>query len=257
METESGGGTDAPAFETKRIVNKGGNPDMKKRVFSLLLAAVLLLGLGAPAAAADLNFSDRGSIRHAEAVATLAQAGVIKGYPDGSFGPELTLNRAEASAILTRMLGGSAKSRATFSDVPGDFWAAGYIAYCANNGIISGYGGGRFYPGDALTGSAWSKMVLAALGYDAEQTGMTGSDWEAGVSVLASAQNLYRGIDGFDPSLPVSRQDACQIAFNCMYDGQEPQPVNPGGLLEQLSYPFGNNARVYGYPTASPMSASA
>ncbi len=221
---------------------------MSKRFFALLLALLLLLSMGIPVGAAELSFSDRGSIRHTTAVATLAEAGIITGYPDGSFGPERTLTRAEASAILTRMLRGSTQSRAAFTDVPGDFWAAGYIAYCSNNNLVSGYAG-RFYPKDALTGSAWSKMVLAALGYDAEETGMTGNDWEAGVSALASAQELYRGLDSFDPTMPVSRQDACQIAFNCMYHGEEPEQTDPSGLLNKLSYPFGNNARVYSYPT--------
>ena len=38
----------------------------------------------------------------AEAIYGLQQAGVITGFPDGSFGPELTLTRAQAAALMVR-----------------------------------------------------------------------------------------------------------------------------------------------------------
>ncbi|MBQ9411890.1 MAG: S-layer homology domain-containing protein [Oscillospiraceae bacterium] len=222
---------------------------MSKRFLSLALALALLLSVGTFAVSADTGFRDNSQIRHQEAVSTLVEAGIIDGLPDGSFGPTQTLTRAQACKILTVILGGSAKARSTFSDVDPNHWAIGYITYCSNNDIVSG-DGVRFYPEGELTGSAWSKMLLAALGYDADATGMSGSEWEDGVSALASAEDLYRGLGGsFDPSRPVSRDDACQIAYNCLYDGETPPPANPSDALRTLSYAFGNNSETYGYPT--------
>ena len=41
-------------------------------------------------------------------------------------------------------------------------------------------------------------LLLTALGYDAEATGMLGSGWEANVVSLANVELLYAGIPGFD-----------------------------------------------------------
>ncbi|MFQ9410814.1 MAG: S-layer homology domain-containing protein [Evtepia gabavorous] len=46
-----------------------------------------------------------------------------------------------------------------------------YIESCVAQGIVSGVGGGRFSPAGNLTGSQLAKMLLVALGYDADIEG--------------------------------------------------------------------------------------
>lgn len=191
---------------------------MAKRLLSWVLVVALCLSLGLPAVAAELMFTDSAEITHPEAVRALVDDGIIRGYPDGSFGPQGTLTRAEACTILTRLMGGTASGTAPFLDVAPEHWASGNIAYCASEGIVAGYGDGNFGPEDKLNGDAWSKMLLAAMGYDAEASGMLGSAWQLGVATLASAENLYDGIDNFDPTQPISRDNACQVAYNGLYD---------------------------------------
>ncbi len=53
-----------------------------------------------------------------------------------------------------------------FSDVAADRWSAGYIGYCVQQGILAGTGNGKFDPEGELTGLAFAKMLLVALGYD-------------------------------------------------------------------------------------------
>lgn len=67
----------------------------------------------------------------AEAIAKATSLGWVSGYPDGSFGPENTLTRAEACAILNRVAGrdgDDAKAHTLlalglYDDVPADHWA--------------------------------------------------------------------------------------------------------------------------------------
>ncbi len=219
---------------------------MKKRLLSLLLLLSFLASLCIPAAAVDLNYTDKDEITYQEAVAVLSREGIISGFPDGSFRPGDTLTRAQACTILTRILRGSPDGVSSFRDVSAGAWYGGYVAYCAFNELVAGVGDGNFNPEGQLTGAAWSKMILTGLGYDAEETGMLGSGWQTGVANLASAEQLYAGIAGFDPSKPVTRDEACQITYNAMFDGEVPEPAND--VLSQLSYSFTNSRKAFSYP---------
>lgn len=220
---------------------------IKKRILVPLLVCCMVLAFLPLNAAA---FTDSSSIQHTQAVQALTELGVINGYPDGSFRPNRTLTRAEACAILTRMDNGTPSGRAPFRDVASDSWATGYINYCAGKGYVNGYGGGMFGPEDTLTGSAWSKMVLGLVGYDAEETGMTGTNWAVAVAEIADEEDLYANINNFNPDKAVSRDNACQIAYNGLFEPETP-PVKPPedgtDFLYDLSYSFTNSRSAFNY----------
>ena len=66
-------------------------------------------------------------------------------------------------------------------------WSAGYIGYCVQQGILAGTGNGNFDPEGELTGLAFAKMMLVALGYDAKVANYVGNDWA--INVAADAVN--------------------------------------------------------------------
>ncbi|MBR3556226.1 MAG: S-layer homology domain-containing protein, partial [Oscillospiraceae bacterium] len=110
---------------------------------SLVLALIFVLGLctiGSNAAAFK-QYTDQDKVNYEEAVDVLSGLGVIEGYPDGSFNPTANVTRAEAAAMIARMMLGREKADrlpvgdVKFSDVPETNWAAKYIAFCANKGI--------------------------------------------------------------------------------------------------------------------------
>jgi hypothetical protein len=75
----------------------------------MALYATRLLGIGLRAAQGEvppLTFTDRESIseRHRNAVAVAVQHGLLSGYPDGTFGPQRSLTRAEAFVVISRIL---------------------------------------------------------------------------------------------------------------------------------------------------------
>jgi hypothetical protein len=98
-----------------------------------------------------------------------------------------------------------------FTDVAADRWSAGYIAYCANVGILAGTGDGSFNPEGELTGVAFAKMLLVCLGYDAKIEGyQDNASWATNIAVDA----IDAGIDaGLTLAAPLSREDAAQMAF--------------------------------------------
>ena len=81
----------------------------------------------------------------------------ILGYPDGTFGPERSMTRAEAAAIFARLLAERKgdtipeTARAKFSDVPSDAWYSGYVRYLTGYGIIVGTGDDQFSPDAEIT----------------------------------------------------------------------------------------------------------
>ncbi|MCD7902951.1 MAG: hypothetical protein LUF91_04175, partial [Oscillospiraceae bacterium] len=73
---------------------------------------------------------------------------------------------------------------------------------------------GTFGPDDTLTGYAWEKMLLAAVGYNAEYEGMTGTTWTIGVAKLAKATQLEEDVATTNTGSDVSRDLAAKLAYN-------------------------------------------
>ena len=139
---------------------------MKKRILSLLLAAVMLLG-GAPAAFAASEASD--SVIEQVIRAT----GIMEGDADGNMNLDNTVTRAEyakmlvaASTYQDKVSGASNSS--PFKDVPYTHWAAGYIKTAVEQGWLSGYLDGSYKPGNTVTLEEAATGVLKLLGYTTE-----------------------------------------------------------------------------------------
>ena len=191
-----------------------------KRTLSLVLAAVMLVGMmvvGASAASSD--FVDGNEITYAEAAEVMTALGVFEGTDKGAFEPTGTLTREQAAAIICRMLlGDDAENLTTnstvFSDVAADRWSAGYIGYCAQQNILAGTGNGTFNPEGELTGLAFAKMLLVALGYDPAIENYVGNDWA--INVASGAVNAGIAISGQVLANTVTREQAAQMAYQTL-----------------------------------------
>jgi hypothetical protein len=83
----------------------------------------------------------------------LADLGIAAGYGDGSFGPEDSVTREQMAVFITRALNqvpadGYCGSADPFTDVSFNRWSCKYVKKLAELGITTGYGDGRFGPGD-------------------------------------------------------------------------------------------------------------
>jgi hypothetical protein len=93
---------------------------------------------------------------------------------------------------------------------------AGYIAYLSKEGVVSGYSDGTFRPADPLSGYAFMKMLLGALGYDAKIEGYVGANWSVSVAKRATNIGLADGNDDFVGTKAVTREEAALYAFNTL-----------------------------------------
>ena len=194
-----------------------------KKFLSLVLALIMTMSLVTIGAGATeyRDLTDKDEIQYEEAVAVLNRIGVITGYEDGSFRPETELTRGAAAKIIVSLLIGPEaaanlpNATAPYPGVPASHTFAGVISYCKTAGIISGYGDGTFKPANSLTGFAFAKMLLGALGYKSEIEGFVDTGWTMNVARIGNVTGLFDRLD-FDGSAAVNRETACQLALNTL-----------------------------------------
>ncbi len=167
-------------------------------------------------------------------IRALMQRGLMAGYPDGTFGPNRAVTRAEMSAVLVRLLGWPADDDdpAVFrdaADIPP--WAQGAVAAAHANGVVSGYPDGTFRPHSDITRAEAAAMLTAAL------TNFTNSEtaepppygdwqrvpqWARTAVAQAYVAGLFRGRpDGlFDPAASVSRAELAASLNRFIESGQ-------------------------------------
>lgn len=95
-------------------------------------------------------------------------AGVIKGYEDGTFRPQKTVTRAEFCKLIdsaASLSGGKDSSAFRDDDNTGSWgWASGSIYACYKNGIVGGYEDGNFRPANPVTRGQSAKIIAIAAG---------------------------------------------------------------------------------------------
>ena len=96
------------------------------------------------------------------AIATMANAGIITGYPDGTFAPTKRVTRAEFAVIAARFDSEAYTGDNLFPDIAGH-WAAGYINQAASKGWVKGDENGNFRPNAPITRAEAVTMINRIL----------------------------------------------------------------------------------------------
>jgi len=143
---------------SKNIIS--GFPDGTYRPYSPLtraqMAKLICVAKDLPqptTMASDTNFtdvpSDHWSLSYIKASAA---AGIVRGYPKGTFEPDRRITRAELAIMLCRTIEMPLISTSTpsYSDVPSGYWAYGEIKTIAHYGIMGG-SNGKFRPAEYAT----------------------------------------------------------------------------------------------------------
>ena len=225
-----------------------------KRILSLFLTIVMLascLGTAVFAtASADSKFSDiSADAPYEKAVEILSQMGVINGYPDGTFGPDKNVTRAEFTAMLMRILnygslGAPTAAQLPFTDISDSdssiSWAIPNINTAYGMGIINGYEDSTFRPNNNVAYQEAVKMIVCTLGYTDMDTNVT--PWYS--NFIAQAARL--GITTYASQLgqvetPASRACIAQMLYDSLeaeiVDANKPYNATKKTILsEYLGY---------------------
>lgn len=109
------------------------------------------------------------SSKSKKTIEELSSTGIVCGYPDNTFRPENDITRAEALTIILRTVDylsletESYRRGSSFSDTEGH-WAEVYIERAYEQGLVSGYGNGRFYPDDEISREEVITILVNLMG---------------------------------------------------------------------------------------------
>ncbi len=144
----------------------------------------------------------------------------LSGYANGTFEPDRNMTRAEVTTMFARLL--TEKMAAdqtysnTFSDVAKSHWAANYIGYMQQFGIITGYADGSFRPDASVTraefaaiASRFEKLTEGTKSF----SDVPSSHWAAKYINFAATRGWVNGYaDGtFRPNNSITRAEVAAV----------------------------------------------
>jgi hypothetical protein len=184
----------------------------------------------------------------------LSQRGILNGYPTGEFRPEGAITRAEFAATLVKAEGLDSQfvdNGSNFVDVPSSFWGYRPIETVSDLGLVSGYPGGYFRPGQNITRTEALSMLVKAARVplpSATETAQILKGYSDGNDVPVWAQpsvaaaiksGIYAGFPNpgyLQPNLPTTRGEVAKLTDNLLAS------QNPGNRPSQT---VGNSMPQY------------
>ena len=144
----------------------------------------------------------------------------LKGYPDGGFAPGRNMSRAEVTTMFARLLTEQMEADktypASFSDVTSAHWAANYIGYMEQFGIVRGYSDGTFRPNAPITRAEFAaiccrfeKLTSGTVTF----SDVPASHWAAKSVAYAATRGWVTGYaDGtFKPGNNITRAEVAAV----------------------------------------------
>lgn len=135
---------------------------------------------------------------------------MMTGTSEGTFSPNMNVDRGMMVTILHRMSGTPAAELSEFSDVPAGEYYAQAVGWAHANGVVSGYGGnesGTFGPKNPITREQLATILYryaGKMGYDVTVRGDLSAfadqgdiaayardamSWAVGTGLIAGMQN--------------------------------------------------------------------
>jgi hypothetical protein len=169
------------------------------------------------------KFSDiPDNFRAKESIETLAALGFLGGYPDGTFKPDRTINRAELVTVLVRAQNpGTPQAVDTeFNDVPKNHWASYYIKTGVDRGLAKGYPDKTFQPVKAVSRAEgvaiftrFADLKMPETLITGPYTDVPGRHWAAKAITAARSAGMLPFVteETFMPSKGLTRSEAAEI----------------------------------------------
>ncbi|TPV45822.1 S-layer homology domain-containing protein [Bacillus dicomae] len=192
-----------------------------KKVIAGTMTAAMVAGVVSPVAAATKSFPDVPAKFWAEdSINYLVEKGAITGKPDGTYGPNETIDRSSAAVIFSKILNLPVDDNAqpSFKDAK-NTWAAKYIAAVEKAGIVKGDGKENFYPYGKIDRASFAAMLVGAYNLKDKVNGelVTTFDdlrkhWGEEKANILINLGISVGIDGkWEPNKTVTRAEAAQF----------------------------------------------
>lgn len=144
----------------------------------------------------------------------------LVGYAEGTFGPERNMTRAEVTTMFARLLTEQIEAdktySSTFNDVAKNCWAANYIGYMQQFGIVTGYEDGSFRPDAPVTraefaaiASRFEKLTQGSKSF----TDVPDTHWAVRYINFAATRGWVTGYEdgSFKPEHSITRAEVAAV----------------------------------------------
>lgn len=172
------------------------------------------------------RFPDVGGVGtwYHEAVDFVLRNGLMDGSASGNFVPDGLLTRAMLAQILYNQAGRPpVTGDSPFADVLPGRWYANAVIWASRNGLVEGFGGGRFAPDEPVTREQLAVMLWRYAGSPAaaeKELRFRDANEASGYALGALRWAVENGVvngyeDGrLEPGGPVTRAQAAQMLMN-------------------------------------------
>lgn len=153
---------------------------------------------------------------------------LISGFPDGTFQPEMSINRSQYAALIAKTFSlPITRTEVLFRDVPSNFWAAGAINKAASMGFLAGFPDGTFRGDQALTKVQAIVSIVNGLGLTGgESDVLLGYGDRAQIpsyatnAIATATTNLmiinYPEPEQLEPMRPITRAEVAVLVYNAL-----------------------------------------
>ena len=223
---------------------------MNKKIISLVLALVMVLGTFTSVFAAETTTKAKAKDEVKKTETKKAEAGekvekvvgkdnkiqyvidkkLVEGYEDGTYGLDKNIKRSEITRLLVlangneelaKQLQGSMK---IYSDVDAKHWANGVISVGTTvpsdaNGIamLAGYPDGSFKPENDVTYAELAKMLVVLAKKDLTADMVKNAKWATSWMTWAAQLGILDDVNVVDSNKAANRADAFTMVYNALY----------------------------------------
>lgn len=227
---------------------------MNKKIISLVLALVMVLGTFTSVFAAETTTKAKAKDEVKKTETKKAEAGekvekvvgkdnkiqyvidkkLVEGYEDGTYGLDKNIKRSEITRLLvlangneelSKQLQGSMK---IYSDVDAKHWANGVISVGTTvpsdaNGIamLAGYPDGSFKPENDVTYAELAKMLVVLAKEDLTADMVKNAKWATSWMTWAAQLGILDDVNVVDSNKAANRADAFTMVYNALYAMKE------------------------------------
>jgi hypothetical protein len=204
--------------------------------FILIMSLSFVQGVSAEETENNLTFSDLNETHWAyESIMKLVDAGIIQGYPDGTFQPEGYITRAELVKITNMIYSYTDKQEGSnLTDIKAEDWFYENVLIAQKAGYIVGYPDNTFKPNDLITRQELCKILdeinnLVELPYTNTIVDEV-SPWAVGYvnNVLSNRIMALDVNNNFRAVEKATRAEACDALAGFLIV-ETPEPITGGG----------------------------
>ena len=103
------------------------------------------------------------------AILACVEAGIVTGYPGGTYQPSAAITRDQMAVYIARALASGESNvpdfagTPTFPDMPAGYWALNHVEYAVDQNVVTGYDDGTYHPEYQVTRDQMAVYVARAM----------------------------------------------------------------------------------------------